>query len=100
MTNSSLPSLLRDEIRDTKLQVSLCAAMGKGRDLSSFDPSVRKDTMKYLTECLQTGAEVNAKIFCGPLYAGGGKRHWLGADEKKREWELAVTGIRESALCR
>ena len=63
MTNSSLPSLLRDEIRDTKLQVSLCAAMGKGRDLSSFDPSVRKDTMKYLTECLQTGAEVNAKIF-------------------------------------
>ncbi len=97
MTNSSLPSLLRDEIRDTKLQVSLCAAMGKGRDLSSFDPSVRKDTMKYLTECLQTGAEVNAKIFCGPLYAGGGKRHWLGADEKKREWELAVTGIRELA---
>ena len=58
MTNSSLPSLLRDEIRDTKLQVSLFAAMGKGRDLSSFyDPSVRKDTMKYLTECLQTGAE-------------------------------------------
>ena len=52
--------------------------------------------MKYLTECLQTGAEVNAKIFCGPLYAGG-ETDWLGADEKKREWELAVTGIRELA---
>ena len=81
MTNSSLPSLLRDEIR-AKLQVSLCAAMGKGRDLSSFDPSVRKDTMKYLTECLQTGAEVNAKIFCGPLYAGG--ENGIGSERTKR----------------
>ncbi len=97
MTSSTISRVLREEIRDTELQVSLCAAMGKGRDLSSFDSYIREDTMKYLTECLQTGAMVNAKVFCGPLYAGGGKRHWLAEEEKKREWELAVTGIRELA---
>lgn len=97
MTDSVIPVLLAEEIRNTDLEVSLCAAMSPGRDLSNFDPSVRKATMEYLTECLQSGSKVNAKVFCGPLYAGGGKRHWLTEDDKKREWELAVKGIRELA---
>lgn len=97
MTVPTLPPHLAEEIRDTGLQVSLCAAMGPGRDLSNFDRTVRESTMEYLTACLETGASVGATVFCGPLYAGGGKKHWLDEDEKKREWDLAVTGVRELA---
>lgn len=91
MTQPQVPSALADEIRNTGLAVSLCAALGPGRDLSSFDSAVRASTMDYLTTCLET-----AGSWCrhsgGPLYTGGGKRHWLSPDEKKREWMLASMG--------
>lgn len=97
MTQPQLPGGLREELAAAGLPVTLCAALGPGRDLSNFDPAVRKATMEYLTGCLKTGEAVSASVFCGPLYAGGGKRHWLDADQKKREWDLAVTGLRELA---
>ena len=49
MTQPQVPSALADEIRNTGLAVSLCAALGPGRDLSSFDSAVRASTMDYLT---------------------------------------------------
>ena len=70
---------------------------GPGRDLSSFDSAVRASTMDYLTTCLETAGQLGAGILAGPLYTGGGKRHWLSPDEKKREWMLAVDGLRELA---
>lgn len=97
MTVPTVSSALRDEIRSSGLAVSLCAALGAGRDLSNFDPAVRAATMDYLTECLRTGASVGATVLAGPLYAGGGKRHALPPAEAAREWELAVTGLRELA---
>ena len=60
MTQTQLSPALRDEVRACGLEVSLCAAMGAGRDLSSFDADVRASTMDYLTDCLKTGAEVGA----------------------------------------
>ena len=97
MTQPQVPSALADEIRNTGLAVSLCAALGPGRDLSSFDSAVRASTMDYLTTCLETAGQLGAGILAGPLYTGGGKRHWLSPDEKKREWMLAVDGLRELA---
>ena len=95
MTVPTVSRELAAEIRDTRLAVSLCAAMGPGRDLSSEDPAVRRCTMEYLVSCLKTGQALGASVFCGPLYAGGGKRHWLSPEEKRSEWQRAVTGLQE-----
>lgn len=97
MTVPEVFPALRQELAETGLSVTLCAALGPGRDLSSFDPAVRSATMDYLTACLEAGRALGAGVLCGPLYAGGGKRHWLDPADKKREWELAVTGLRELA---
>ncbi len=94
MTTTCVPQTLADEIRSSGLKVSLCAALGPGRDLSSFDHEVRADTMKYLTDCLKIGQSLGATVLAGPLYAGSGKCHRLSTEEKKREWELAVTGLK------
>lgn len=93
MTVPTVTDALAEEIRETGLAVTLCAALGPGRDLSNEDAAVRASTMEYLTACLKTGARLGASVFCGPLYTGGGKRHWLSEDEKQAEWERAVTGI-------
>lgn len=97
MTQPEVEPVLAKEIRDTGLAVSLCAALGPGRDLSNFDPAVRTSTMDYLTRCLKTGEKLGASVFAGPLYTGGGKRHWLESADRQREWELAVTGLQEVA---
>lgn len=97
MTVPDPGAALEQEIRRTGLAVSLCAALGAGRDLSSFDAEVRRSTLQYLTQCLQTGERLGATVLAGPLYAGGGKRHALPPDERSREWELAVTGLQELA---
>lgn len=93
MTTSHIPEKLILEIKNQKLDVSLCASLGEGRDISSFDENIRKSTINYMVECLDNGAKVGAGVFAGPIYAGGGKRHLLSEEEKKREWDLAVTGI-------
>ena len=56
MTVPTVPPALAQEIRGTGLAVTLCAALGPGRDLSNEDSAVRASTMAYLTECLKTGA--------------------------------------------
>ena len=97
MTQPCVPPELARQVKESGLAVSLCAAMVPGRDLSNFDAGVRRSTEAYITACLESGRQLGASVFAGPLYAGGGKRHRLSAEDAKREWELAVTGLRAMA---
>lgn len=97
MTEPIPAPAFEEEVRATRLEVSLCAAMGEGRDLSNFDERIRMSTMRYLTECLETAERLGCHMLAGPLYAGGGKRHRLSPGETEREWELAVVGLRQLA---
>lgn len=84
--------LLR-EISCLGLEVSLCASMTDGRDISHEDKAVRSRTEVYLKECVDFAQFLGSKIFAGPLYAGGGKRHWLNHSARLTEWSRAVDGI-------
>lgn len=95
MTQPEIGEALYEEVRQSGLAVSLCAAMGPGRDISNFDPQVRQSTMDYLEKCLALGEKLGAHVFAGPLYAGGGKRHRLPEEQKKYEWDLAVNGLKQ-----
>lgn len=97
MTSPHIDEKLAYEVQKSGLSVSLCACMSAGRDISSFDETVRNSTKSYIKDCLKTGERLGATVFAGPLYAGGGKRHYLSDDDKKREWQLAVDGVREMA---
>ncbi len=97
MTESHVSPQLEQEVLESGLKVTLCASLTKGKDLSSFDSEERKAAFQYLTEILKTGEKLHASLLCGALYTGGGKCHYLPDDERKREWELAVEGIRRLA---
>lgn len=88
---------VRERVEANNLELTLCAALIKGRDISSFDENIRVNTKKYMIDCLKAAERMNAGLFVGPLYAGGGKAHILSEDDRKREWELAVYGLREIA---
>jgi D-psicose/D-tagatose/L-ribulose 3-epimerase len=91
------PVPVKMEIDSNQLQVTLCAALSSGRDISSFDENVRQSTKQYMKKCFQLGESLGAKIYAGPIYAGGGKAHLLSTKDKEREWKFAVDGIREMA---
>lgn len=97
MTTPDVSDALAGEIREAGLEVSLCAANGPGRDISNFDPDIRKNTLSLYEEILRTGEKLHASVFAGPLYTGGGKRHVLSEEDRKREWDLAVKGLRRTA---
>lgn len=97
MTTPQVEPELAAELRESGLAVSLCASLGAGRDLSNFEPEPRAAAMDYLTACLETGQALGATVLCGPLYTGGGKRHWLSESDRRREWDLAVAGLQELA---
>lgn len=84
---------LRDTIGRLGLEVTLCASMTGGRDLSSEDAGIRESTATYLRGCVDTAHTLGAKVLAGPIYAGGGKRHHLEQDARRAEWERAVEGI-------
>lgn len=90
-----------DEIRSLAkslgLEITLCACMNKGRDISNFDFSIRENTASYFRQCIETASIIEAKAFVGPLYAGGSKCHNLSESDRQKEWELAVTGLRKTA---
>lgn len=79
------------------MQVTLCASLTAGRDISNTDSVVRDQTKAYMRACIDTAASLGAQVFAGPLYAGGGKRHRLDAQERAQEWQRAVDGLVEMA---
>lgn len=97
MTDPVLPKGLTEEIKKYGLEVSLCTALTQGRDISNFDPDIRASTEEYLLACVQCAADIGAGALCGPLYAGGGKQHFLPPEQKAAEWGLAITGLRRIA---
>jgi D-psicose/D-tagatose/L-ribulose 3-epimerase len=78
------------------LAVSACGVFGPGRDLTNADARVRQATQDYIKTSLDFAAEVGAPMLCGPLYAEVGKRRQLPETERRAEWQLAVTGVRQA----
>lgn len=79
------------------LEITLCASLPVGSDISNFEELPRKKAEDYLLRCCEIGGILGAKVLSGPIYSGGGKRHLLNEEMKKREWEYAVSGLRNVA---
>ena len=99
MTQPDVPNIkaLKQELERYSMEVSLCLLMTAERDMSSFDEKVRKQAKSYLLKCFETAEYLGARVVAGPMYSGGGKRHRLKEEDRKREWDLAVSGLREMA---
>lgn len=87
-------ALLKPVLRDLGLRAHVCGAFGPGRDLTHADASVRENCREYLKACFQIAAELDAGFVAGPMYSEVGKARQLPEDERKREWDLAVVGLR------
>ena len=91
------PYLMKDTLQKNNLEVTACAVIGDGRDLSSDDEQIRKGTKKYLRECIDLAEKVGSEVVAGALYSTVGKRRFISQNEKKEEWSRAVESLKEMA---
>ncbi|MCD8141394.1 MAG: sugar phosphate isomerase/epimerase [Planctomycetaceae bacterium] len=91
------PVLAGTAARDNGLDITLCAVLRPGRDVSNEDASVRESTKRYLFECIECAGKMGARSIGGALYAGGGRARMLGESGRRREWNWAVEGLRSLA---
>ena len=90
------PQKLKDKLAQTGLRLVVCGAFGPDRDLTHDDEAVRTNSLNYITEAIRIVQRSGGKILAGPMYSAVGKRRHVTADQKKREWDLAVKGLKEA----
>jgi D-psicose/D-tagatose/L-ribulose 3-epimerase len=86
--------LLKKICEDNELEVSVSGAFGAERDISSEDACVRQNGIQYIQDCIDLCEKLNAGRFGGPMYSAVGKTRFLPPDEKLRERERSIKGLR------
>lgn len=64
-------------------------------DVTSFDPEVRRNGVKYLKACVKASAEAGAKMFSGVIYSQYLKKATKMPSEA--EWEFSAQSMKEVA---
>ncbi|WP_224995565.1 sugar phosphate isomerase/epimerase [Cesiribacter sp. SM1] len=78
-----------------ELEAAVCGAFGTSRDLTHDDPAYHKNSFDYIRRCLEICEGLGAKFLGGPMYSAVGKARLVSPDQKKLEWERAVTNLRK-----
>ena len=81
----------------TGITLSVCGAFGPDRDLAHADSAPRENAAAYLDRLVALAAACGSPHVCGPMYSAVGKAHPPDPDERQREWDRAVDGIRGAA---
>jgi D-psicose/D-tagatose/L-ribulose 3-epimerase len=87
---------LKQKMQQTGLRVVVCGAFGPDRDLTHEDAAVRDNSLNYITTAIQLCKNAGCKTLAGPMYSAVGKRRHVPPDQKKKEWDLAVKGLKEA----
>ncbi|GAB3226168.1 sugar phosphate isomerase/epimerase [Algoriphagus aestuariicola] len=94
------PSLIdidwvKKALSDNGLRPVICGAFGPSRDLTNEDPSYHQTCFDYLDACFEIASELDAGFVAGPMYSAVGKARLVSPEQKKIEWERAVTNLRK-----
>lgn len=84
---------VRRGLEQYNLKPIVCGAFGATRDLTHEDPSVHQACFEYIERCLNYCAELGVSFFAGPMYSAVGKARMIPAEQRKREWNLAVSNL-------
>ena len=90
------PTKLKERAKATGLRLVICGAFGPDRDLTHDDASVRDNSLNYITQALALCQKSGCPTLAGPMYSAVGKRRHVSPDQKKKEWDLAVKGLKEA----
>lgn len=87
--------IVKEALYAHDLKAVVCGAFGTSRDLTHDNPAYHQTSFDYIEACLDICSKLDAGFFCGPMYSAVGKARLVSPDQKKIEWERAVTNLRK-----
>ncbi len=84
---------VKTALDDHGLAATVCGVFGPTKDLTNEEVSVQWDCLRYLDACFELCNQLGTGFLAGPMYAAVGKARMLPAEQRKREWELAVNNL-------
>ena len=87
--------LVKKALADNGLKPIICGAFGPTRDLTHEDPSFHQTCFDYLDACFKIASELDAGFVAGPMYSAVGKARLVSPEQKKIEWNRAVSNLRK-----
>lgn len=88
-------NLVKNALADNGLSPVICGAFGPSRDLTHEDPAFHRTCFDYLDSCFEIASELGAGFVAGPMYSAVGKARLVSPEQKKIEWNRAVTNLRK-----
>lgn len=88
---------VKDALDEHGLEAVVCGAFGPGRDFTNEDPAVHQQCFDYMDSLMNFCTLWDLDFVAGPMYSAVGKARLVPPDQKKKEWELAVTNLRKVA---
>ena len=89
-------SFIKDKLSENGLVCkSLCALVGEGTDLRGPDKAVIEAGKSYIRDLVDVAVELEAELIVGPLYSAVGRANMVEPEQKKKEWDLVRSGLKE-----
>src|SRR5450759_1918490 len=89
--------VVNEVLKENYLEGIICGAFGPDRNICSQDAEIRENTKSYIRWLIDAAQEIGSEVVCGPMYSSVGKEHLEDSESRKKEWELAVSGMRDMA---
>ena len=74
---------------------SVCGVFGPTKDLTSDDTALHENCFDYLKSVLKFAAVLGVNFVAGPMYSAVGKARYGFQEQRKVEWDRAVTNLRK-----
>lgn len=87
---------VREALDKHQLEAVICGAFGPDRDLTHQNPAVQQQCFDYLEALMDFAEAWETDFIAGPMYSAVGKARLVSADQKKREWALAVQNLHKA----
>jgi D-psicose/D-tagatose/L-ribulose 3-epimerase len=91
------PLAVKVALKENGLEAVVCGAFGPTRDLTNEDPHVHKHCFDYIAKCFTLCHTWDARFFAGPMYSSVGKARMVPLEQRKIEWDRAVSNL--SKVC-
>lgn len=84
---------VKHALKENGLEAVVCGAFGPSRDLTNEDPHVHKHCFDYIAKCFSLCHTWGARFLAGPMYSSVGKARMEPQEQRRIEWERAVTNL-------
>ncbi|WP_425237536.1 sugar phosphate isomerase/epimerase family protein [Ulvibacterium sp.] len=85
--------LVKEALLANGLEAIVCGVFGPTKDFTHEDVGVHENCFRYIEKCFRLCNQWETDFLAGPMYAAVGKARHISKEQRKIEWERAVTNL-------